>query len=178
MVEPTRKVWSYRILLLAIVSVVAFVLLLPLGTQAGGIPGPDVVLLVVFAWIIMRPDFVPLILAAGIFLAADLLFMRPIGLWAALSVIGAEFIRSRRIQLRDATFFFEWLLVVAVIAAMTLVNGLVLSLLAVDQPNLGLILIRLIFTAITYPVVVVLAGRAFGVRRLSSVELDRIGKRL
>jgi rod shape-determining protein MreD len=178
MAERSQKVWSYRILLLAIVSVVAFVLLLPLGSRAGGIPGPDVVLLVVFAWIIMRPDFVPLILAAGIFLAADLLFMRPIGLWAALSVIGAEFIRSRRIQLRDATFFFEWLLVVAVIAAMTLVNGLVLSLLAVDQPNLGLILIRLIFTAITYPIVVVLAGRAFGVRRLSSAELDRMGQRL
>lgn len=178
MAEPSQKVWSYRVLLLAIVSVVAFVLLLPLGTQAGGIPGPDVVLLIVFAWIIMRPDFVPLILAASIFLAADLLFMRPIGLWAALSVIGAEFIRSRRIQLRDATFFFEWLLVVAVIAAMTLVNGLVLALLAVDQPNLGLILIRLIFTAITYPIVVVLAGRAFGVRRLGSAELDRMGKRL
>ncbi|CAN0606657.1 unnamed protein product, partial [Ectocarpus sp. 12 AP-2014] len=138
----------------------------------------DVVLLIVFAWIIMRPDFVPLLFAAAIFLAADLLFMRPIGLWAALSVIGGEFIRSRRIQLRDATFFFEWLLVVTVIAAMTLVNALVLSMLAVDQPNLGLTLIRLIFTAVTYPVVVILAGRAFGVRKLSSAELDRLGQRL
>lgn len=178
MAERAPKVWRYRVLLLVLVSLVAFVLLLPLGSRAGGIPGPDVVLLIVFAWIIMRPDFVPLVLAAGIFLAADLLFMRPIGLWAALSVIGAEFIRSRRIQLRDATFLFEWLLVVTVIAAMTLVNGLVLSLLAVDQPNLGLTLIRLIFTAITYPVVVILAGRAFGVRRLSSTELDRMGQRL
>lgn len=178
MAERAPKVWRYRVLLLVLVSLVAFVLLLPLGSRAGGIPGPDVVLLIVFAWIIMRPDFVPLVLAAGIFLAADLLFMRPIGLWAALSVIGAEFIRSRRIQLRDATFLFEWLLVVTVIAAMTLVNGLVLSLLAVEQPNLGLTLIRLIFTAITYPVVVILAGRAFGVRRLSSTELDRMGQRL
>lgn len=178
MAERAPKVWRYRLLLLILVSIVAFVLLLPLGSRAGGIPGPDVVLLIVFAWIIMRPDFVPLILAAGIFLAADLLFMRPIGLWAALSVIGAEFIRARRFQLRDATFLFEWLLVVTVIAAMTLVNGLMLSLLAVDQPNLGLTLIRLIFTAITYPVVVILAGRAFGVRRLSSTELDRLGQRL
>lgn len=178
MAERRQKVWSYRLLLLLIVSVTAFVLLLPLGSRAGGIPGPDVVLLIVFAWIIMRPDFVPLVFAAGIFLAADLLFMRPIGLWAALSVIGAEFIRSRRIQLRDATFLFEWLLVSSVIAAMTLINALVLSLLAVDQPNLGLILIRLIFTTITYPIVVILAGRAFGVRRLSSAELDRIGQRL
>lgn len=178
MAESTQKVWRYRALLLFIISVVAFVLLLPLGSRAGGIPGPDVVLLIVFAWIIMRPDFVPLILAAGIFLAADLLFMRPIGLWAALSVIGAEFIRSRRYQLRDATFFFEWLLVVTVIAAMTLINGLILSMLAVDQPNLGLTLIRLIFTAITYPIVVILAGRAFGVRRLSSAEMDRLGQRL
>ncbi len=178
MAERAQKTWSYRFLLLAIVSVVAFVLLLPLGSQAGGIPGPDVVLLIVFAWIIMRPDFVPLLFAAAIFLAADLLFMRPIGLWAALSVIGAEFIRSRRIQLRDATFFFEWLLVVTVIAAMTLVNALVLSMVAVDQPNLGLTLIRLIFTAVSYPVVVILAGRAFGVRKLSSAELDRMGQRL
>ncbi|MEO9823212.1 MAG: rod shape-determining protein MreD [Paracoccaceae bacterium] len=178
MAERAQRIWSYRLLLLTIVSVVAFILLLPLGSRAGGIPGPDVVLLIVFAWIIMRPDFVPLVLAAGIFLAADLLFMRPIGLWAALSVMGAEFIRSRRIQLRDSTFLFEWLLVVTVVAAMTLVNALVLAMVAVEQPNLGLNLIRLIFTAITYPVVVILAGRAFGVRKLSSAELDRMGKRL
>lgn len=178
MAERAQKIWSYRILLVVIVSVVAFVLLLPLDSRAGGIPGPDVVLLIVFAWIIMRPEFVPLLFAAAIFLAADLLFMRPIGLWAALSVIGAEFIRSRRLQLRDATFFFEWLLVVTVIAAMTLVNALVLSMLAVEQPNLGLTLIRLIFTAVSYPVVVILAGRAFGVRKLSSAELDRMGQRL
>lgn len=178
MAERARKVWGYRILLLMLVSIVAFVLLLPLGSRAGGIPGPDVVLLIVFAWVIMRPDFVPLLLAAAIFLAADLLFMRPIGLWAALSVIGAEFIRARRIQLRDATFLFEWLLISTVIAGMTLVNALVLSMLAVEQPNLGLILIRLIFTIISYPVVVILAGRAFGVRKLSSAELDGIGQRL
>ncbi|MEP5761507.1 MAG: rod shape-determining protein MreD [Litoreibacter sp.] len=178
MAERAQRIWSYRLLLLTIVSVVAFILLLPLCSRAGGIPGPDVVLLIVFAWIIMRPDFVPLVLAAGIFLAADLLFMRPIGLWAALSVMGAEFIRSRRIQLRDSTFLFEWLLVVTVVAAMTLVNALVLAMVAVEQPNLGLNLIRLIFTAITYPVVVILAGRAFGVRKLSSAELDRMGKRL
>ena len=178
MAERAQKIWSYRLLLLVLVSIVAFVMLLPLGSRAGGIPGPDVVLLIVFAWIIMRPDFVPLLLAAGIFLAADLLFMRPIGLWAALSVIGAEFIRSLRFQLLDATFLFEWLLVVTVVATMTLVNALVLAMLAIDQPNLGLILIRLIFTAITYPIVVILAGRAFGVRKLSSAELDRMGQRL
>jgi rod shape-determining protein MreD len=178
MAERAQKVWGYRLLLLTMVSVVAFVLLLPLGSRAGGIPGPDVVLLIVFAWIIMRPDYVPLLFAAGIFLAADLLFMRPIGLWAALSLIGAEFLRGRRLQLRDASFLFEWLLVVTVISVMTLVNALVLSLAAIDQPNLGLTLIRLIFTAISYPIVVVLAGRAFGVKKLGSADLDRIGQRL
>ena len=178
MVERTRHVWGYRALLLALVSVVGFILLLPLGSRAGGIPGPDVVLLIVFSWVIMRPDYVPLFLAAGIFLVADLLFMRPIGLWAALSLIGSEFLRSRRLQLRDATFFFEWLLVVTAIAAMTLVNALILSMLSVEQPSLGLTLIRLIFTAIAYPVIVILAGRAFGVKKLGSADLDRIGHRL
>ncbi|NNE88036.1 MAG: rod shape-determining protein MreD [Silicimonas sp.] len=178
MAERAQKIWGYRLLLVLMVSVVAFVLLLPLGSRAGGIPGPDVVLLIVFAWIIMRPDYVPLLLAAATFLAADFLFMRPIGLWAALSLIGAEFLRSRRLQLRDASFLFEWLLVVTVIAVMTLVNALVLSMVAVEQPSLGLTLIRLIFTAATYPIVVILAGRAFGVKKLSSADLDRIGQRL
>ena len=36
----------------------------------------------------MRPDYVPVFLIAAGFFAADLLFMRPLGLWAGLVVLG------------------------------------------------------------------------------------------
>jgi rod shape-determining protein MreD len=48
-------------------------------------------------------------------LLADLLFLRPPGLWAAIVVLGHEFLRNREQGLRDMPFFVEWGLVASLL---------------------------------------------------------------
>lgn len=160
---PAR--WSYRALFVALAGLVAFVQLLPLNPGPGQIPGPDVLVLLTFAWVLRRPEYLPVWLIAPVFLMADFLFMRPPGLWSGLVVIASEMLRNRVGAVREYPFVGEWLLVAAVILGMTLADRLVLTILAVDQPALGLSLIRLIATALCYPLAVALAARPFGIRR-------------
>jgi rod shape-determining protein MreD len=54
---------------------------------------------------------------------------------------------------------------------------LILGLFAVTQPGLGLTLIGLVATILAYPLVVILAGRAFGLRKIVPGEVDRLGHR-
>lgn len=167
--------WGYRALFLGLAALVIFWKLLPLNPGPGQIPGPDVLLALAFAWVARRPNLIPVLLAAIVFLAADILLMRPLGLWAALSVVGLEYLRRRSLILRDSTFFTEWLMVAAVITAMTVGQALILGLFLVDQPGLGLTLIRLIATILCYPIVVVLAARLFGIRKVAPAEADLRG---
>lgn len=130
-----------------------------------------------FSWVVMRPDYVPVLLLAFVFLMADLLFMRPPGLWTALAILGAEFLRGRHGQLRAASFLTEWLLVGGLITGLTLANALVLAIFGVEQASVGLTIIRLMFTILAYPIVVILGGRAFGVRKPAPRDGDQRGAR-
>ena len=95
MAERIRHLWLYRALFLGLAVLVIFVQLLPLHPGPGKIPGPDVLLLLALSWVFMRQEFVPLIAVAAIFLLADIFFMRPFGLWAALAVVAVEYLRHR-----------------------------------------------------------------------------------
>ncbi len=177
MAERRNTIWVYRLVFVGLTAVVGFLQLVPLSPGPGGLPGPDVILLMVFSWVIMRPDYVPILLVALVMLAADLLFMRPPGLWAALAVLGAEFLRGWHATLRSASFFTEWLLIAGVVAAMALANAIILSIFGVEQPSVGMTVIRLFFTVISYPLVVILAGRAFGVRKIRAGDPERLMSR-
>jgi len=178
MADRVRTVWGYRVLFLCLGAAIVFVRLLPLHPGPGAIPGPDILMLLALAWVVLRPELLPVWLLAAVFLMADVLFMRPLGLWAALVLLGTEFLRSRAYALRDASFFVEWLVVSLVILAMTVANGLILGIFAVDQPTLGLTLIRMLATILAYPLVVILGGRAFGLKKLAPGETDRLGQRV
>ncbi|MEM8804068.1 MAG: rod shape-determining protein MreD [Pseudomonadota bacterium] len=162
MAERVRGIWRYRALFVGLAAIVGFVQLLPINVPTDRLPGPDILLLIALSWTVRRPVFLPILLVAAVFLVADLLFMRPPGLWTALVVLGCEFLRSRRILLKNASFMVEWLLVAGVIGAMTVANAMMLGLFSVPQPSAGAIVIRMFFTIICYPLVVILAGRAFG----------------
>lgn len=176
MAERASTVWQYRLLFVVMAGVVGFVHLLPINSGIEQLPGPDVLLLIALSWTVMRPTYVPVFLLAVVFLLADLLFMRPPGLWTALAILGCEFLRSRRVILRNAQFPMEWLLVGGVIAAMTVANALILGLFGVPQPTVGLTLMRMLFTILCYPLVMILAGRAFGLTAPSR-EREGLGER-
>ena len=176
MADRIAGLWWYRALFVLIAISVMFVQLLPLHPGPGQLPGPDVMLVLVLSWTIIRPELVPVLLVASVFLVFDLLLMRPPGLWTALTILGCEFLRSRRILLRGASFPVEWLLVACVVTAMTFANAVILALFAVPQPALGLTLIRMLFTIAVYPLILLLAARPFRLRKAKG-ERDKFGAR-
>jgi rod shape-determining protein MreD len=173
----TRRLMG-RTIFVTLALVIAFVRLLPLGEGAGGVPGPDLLVALAFAWVLRRPDYVPVPVLAAVMLVADFLFMRPPGLWAAITVMGAEFLRNRETAFRDLPFLAEWGMVASLLLGMTLANAAVLLVLMVDQPSLGLTLLQLIATILAYPLVVAVTVFALGLRRAAPGEVDDRGHRL
>ena len=179
MVDPvTRTRLAHQLLFLAIAAAVVFAQVLPFRIGGGRVPGPDILVLMAFAWVMRRPDFVPPLLAGGVVLAADVLFMRPIGLWAALAVAGLEFLRGRSALSRDLPFLVEWFTVSGVLLLMTLANAAALMLTMVPRAPLGLDFLQLIVSCLSYPLVVALTARPFGVGKLAPGEVDALGHRL
>jgi rod shape-determining protein MreD len=173
----TRRLF-WRAVFVTVALLVIFVQLLPLGDGEGGVPGPDLLVAFALAWAARRPDYVPVILVAAVMLLADFLFMRPPGLWAAITVLGVEFLRNREAGFRDLPFLVEWGIVAALLLAMTLAHAAVLLVLMVDQPTLGLTLLQLIATLLSYPLVVAVTVFALGLRRAAPGEVDDRGHRL
>lgn len=151
---------------------VAFVLfdLLPLGDGIYEWPAPGWALLLAFAWVLRRPDYIPLGLFAVLAFLLDLLLMRPPGLFAALSVIAVEFLRSRAHAAREWPFLLEWLVVGTVLLVLLLVNKLLQGVFALPQPRFGLEMQQFLSNMIAYPVIVGLSGWLARVRRLRPGE--------
>jgi penicillin-binding protein 2 len=125
MADPvTSRRLGYRVLWAALIMTAMVALLLPLHPGPGRFPPPDILLLITIAWVLRRPDYVPVGLIAAAFLMADFLFMRPPGLWAALVVLATEYLRAREAGWRDLPFLLEWAIVGAVLGAMTLAHAI------------------------------------------------------
>nr|WP_246849779.1 rod shape-determining protein MreD [Rubellimicrobium arenae] len=160
----------------------AFVLiaapLLPLNMVPRPYATPDILLAVTAAWAARRPDTLPAPVAAAVFLLADFLFQRPPGLYAGLVLVMTEWLRRRSLRLRKGFFLGEWMAVGAGIAAVGLVNRLVLAVVMTPQAPLGLTLIQVILTLALYPAIAGLAHVALGLRRPAQGEVDALGHRL
>ncbi len=174
----TGRVWGMRLVYLALALVVVFANLMPLDFVPRAWAGPDLLLAFTFAWALRRPEFVPALSVGVVMLLADLLFLRPPGLYAALAVLGAQTLKTRARTLRDEPFMMEWLAVAMVVVAIGLGNRLVLGVLMVPQAPLGLTIIHVVMTLICYPVVVMISQLVFGVRKAAPGDIDRLGQRI
>lgn len=179
MVDPvtTRRI-TYWCLFLLIWAFVMFVRLLPIDIQAGGWPGPNWLILFAYAWVLRRPNFVPVLLAAILFFLDDMIFMQIPGLLAGLSLIGLEFLRSRARFSRELPFLFEWTMVAGTILCIMVANRLISALFVVTQPGFGLESFYFVVTAATYPVVVLISSQILGVRQAAPGEVDQMGQRV
>ena len=178
MAEPVRSRRAvYVALYLGLAALALFLRMLPLGGSSG-LPGPDLFLALTCAWVLRRPDYVPVLAISTAFLAEDFLLGRPPGLWALVVVLGTEFLRARRSVMRDVGFVLEWALVTGVLVAMLLGGRLLMAILMVPQPSLGLSLVQLLATIIAFPVVVAVSHWAFGVRKPATGEVDTLGRPL
>ncbi len=125
-------------------------------------PGPDLMVAITFVWLLHRPAQIPTPLVAVVFFVADILLMRPIGLWAALMVLAAEFMRHRRRSVRERTFVAEWALASGVLLAATLANVAVLSAVLFESVLLDRAMFQAGSTIMAYPLVSMAARHAFG----------------
>lgn len=174
----TDRVWTGRMLFVALALCIVFVALLPLNTLPRTWAAPDLLLLVTLVWAIRRPDHVPVLLVGGIFLLTDLLFDRPPGLWTALVVILTEALRARAPRLRTQPFFVEWVTVGLGIIAITLGARAALSVALVQQAPVALSLIQLLVSLAIYPVVAGAVFLLFGIGRPAPGEVDASGRPL
>ena len=173
-----RPIWMHRLLFVAIALVLMFLRLLPLPHEAGALPGPDILLCLTFAWIMRRPDYLPVLLIAGVVLLEDMLVMRPPGLWTALVVLGSEFIRSRVAMTRELNFGIEWVLVAGLMLGLLLAYRLAFALMLLPQPAFGFALVQVIWSILCYPVVVALSRFVLDLYKPAMGQVDAQGRRM
>jgi rod shape-determining protein MreD len=168
----TSHIWTYRAIFLFVCAVLILGRLLPLGLGESGLPGPDLLLAVTFAWLLRQPAVVPLASIVIVFLLADFLFQRPPGLWTALAVVASESLRRRRLRMTEFPFLVEWGAIAGAVAGMVLAERVILWVLLADLPSLGLSLTQGIVTVLIYPVVVAVSKFLFGLRKLGPADLE------
>lgn len=169
--------WFMRLAYLGLCLLVILLHLLPLDTMPRVWAPPDWLMVFTFAWALRRPDYVPILSIAVIFLTADLLFQRPPGLMAALMLIGTEYLRLHFAGLRDASFVGEWIAVCVICIAILIANRVTLGILASYVPPLGPSLIQALLTMLAYPLAVFASQVIMGVRRPDPRDGERRGIR-
>ncbi len=175
---PGSSTLTYRALFVVIGIAFLFFRILPLGEEAGALPGPDIILCVIFAWIVRRPDYLPVWLLALMLLIEDLVLMRPPGLWTALVVLASEFARSRVALTRELTFMVEWALVAGLMVGCLVAYRVVFTVTFLPQPALGFAILQILWSILCYPLAVGISRLAFDLRKPAMGEVDDYGKRL
>ncbi len=148
------------------------------GSPIGSWPGPDLLLCVILAWGLRRPDFLPAGLIAAVVLAEDMLLMRPPGLWTGLVVIATEFLRNRAVLTREFAFAMEWLMVSGVMVALLLAYRLIFAITFLPQPEFGFAAVQTLASILCYPLVVGLSRILFDVYKPATGETDALGRRM
>lgn len=139
-------------------------------------PGPDLLVVITFAWVLRRPRYVPVTIVAIVFLMADILFMRPLGLWAALMVLSVEFLRLREPSMREKPFPVEWASVATTLLIATVAYRLILTISLVDPPAISLTFLQYVLTVLAYPVVILVSRFIFGVNKMTLSQTDATGR--
>jgi rod shape-determining protein MreD len=178
--EPVRESrLAWRVGFVAFFAALMWLRLLPMGNaRAADWPAPDVMLALVAAWVLRRPDHLPPLLIGAVFLIEDLLLQRPPGLWAACAVLMAEFLRSRAALSRELPFPAEWFLVGVTVAATFVLHRVILGVTLTGTPPLGPAAVQLAGTILAYPVVIAVLHLALGLRKPAAGEVDAMGRRL
>ncbi len=173
MIEPqTRRRLIGQSLFVGVGLAIMFLRLLPLSPGYIRLPGPDVMLCLTFAWVLRRPDQVPAVLIAALFLVEDLLLSRPPGLHAFVVLMATEALRTREPRWRDQAFVFEWLRIGILMLLMIIGERLIMAMLLIPMPALGLVSLQFLATIAAYPVVVMAAHWFLGLHRISPAEAE------
>jgi rod shape-determining protein MreD len=192
------SVWYYRGLFVVLAMLLLFFRLLPIGSPSDNWPwstlpnwviglfgrepqfwpGPDMLMCMTLAWVMRRPDYLPAVLIAVVFLIEDMILMRPPGLWAALMLMATEFLRGRAALTRELSFPVEWLLASGLMLAVMVVYRVVFAISLMPQPGFAFAALQTIWSSLCYPLVVLLFSLVLDIRKPATGEVDSYGRRL
>lgn len=173
--SSSREMWKTRAILSGLIAVIVLASLLPLGTGFYRMPGPDLILCLICAVVLRRPEYMPIGLVVGLIFVADALLMRPLGLWTLLILIGSEYLRRVLFHSQALTPLEEGIQVAGTMLACFAGEALILTLLLAERPPLGGQLIHIILTLLAYPLVVLFTQSVLRIRRLQPGEVDAMG---
>ena len=176
--HSTSRLWLMRAAFVGIALVTLLYHLLPLDLSPRRWAGPDLIMAIAFAWVLRRPEYVPALSIGIVFFVADLLYLNPPGLLAALVVIACESLKSRARSLRQQPFMVEWFNVSVTIVGLTLIYRAVLAILLIPQASLLLSATQAIATIAIYPVVVFVSRNLLGIHKSTLGEVNALGQRL
>ncbi|WP_163846857.1 rod shape-determining protein MreD [Pseudooceanicola aestuarii] len=171
------RIWTLRAVFALLICGVLLAGILPLDTVPPKWAGPDLVLALTLAWTIRRPELVPAPLVGAALLLADLILLRPPGLYAAIGVLACEMLKRRSRGLRELPFPAEWAMASVAVAMVLIGYQLALAVFFIGPLQLKLALIQAIATILAYPLTTG-ALRLFGLRKAARGEVDALGHRL
>ncbi len=176
MVDPaaTRR-WVFRGLFFALCACIIFISMLPLTTEPRRVPGPDLLFCITAIWIMRRPRWAPVGLIVLVHLIADLLFLRPVGLWPAISLLGYEYLRRKSTASTEIPALIEFGMAMTLFATMVAANAVVHLLFGIPHPSFGASALHVIVTAVAYPVVMAFSVFVTRVRRARPSDFDGSG---
>jgi len=169
--SPARRIATGGLFVLLALAVIA-ARLMPLQTEVMRWPRPDLLACIAFAWVLRRPDTVPVLVLALVFLAADILLNDPPGLGTVLLLLGTEMLRRRHSLTRPLHPVQEWMLAAFLIFGISVLHWLVLGITVIAEPQLSQYLRQAAVTALAYPPVALLL-RSFGLRLPSSMDVPQ-----
>lgn len=174
----TTRLWLMRGAFVALSLVVIFWQLLPMETVPRRFTGPDMMVVMCVLWVLRRPDYAPPLAIAGVMLLADFVFLRPPGLLALTTYLVCENLRARATSVRDMPFSVEWLTAAGGMTAIVLGNRLLEALFLLDHASLGLTLIQLIMSVLSYPLVAILLFVFVGLRKINPSDPELLQGRV
>ncbi len=173
--DPARRQRALgQALFILLFLAILFWRLMPLAPGRVIWPGPDLSLCLALVWVLRRPDQLPVLTIALAFLIEDILLLRPLGLWAAITVLGTEAARKREVHWRELPFMVEWLRVAILMAMMMVASRFASAVFFLPLPSLGQAIMQYIATVAAYPLVSALAGWLCGLSRNRSENDTRL----
>jgi len=160
----SSSIWFGSALFLSLGFFVTLAALLPLGLSADALIMPDLFFCMAFYWVIRSAKTAPVTIVFFVVFFADVMLMRPLGLWTLVVVLTIEFARYQRFPIREQMFIVEWILFALLFGAALLFKSILLTISFSDMPNLELTVWYFSMTIASYPIVVVVLHYIFRIR--------------
>lgn len=164
------RIWAYNLLFVMAAFLLLTIRMLPQVPVVRPWHQPDLLFCLMAAWLVRRPEYLSPAVIVGTVLIAEMLFLQPPGLWAALVLLASEFFRSTADRVRFLPFGYEWLIAATAYAVSTLAYSLLLALMLVPGPDARMVALQLFATTAAYPLVVAATNLVFRIRKSSSIR--------